>query len=82
MSAGLYLHIPFCQKRCDYCDFYTMAGRGDLFAPYTAALLHALNTAPLPRGSRVDTVYFGGGTPTMLGADRLCTVLGGHPAAV
>ena len=77
MSAGLYLHIPFCQKRCDYCDFYTMAGRGDLFAPYTAALLHALNTAPLPRGSRVDTVYFGGGTPTMLGADRLCTVLEG-----
>ncbi len=48
MSAGLYLHIPFCQKRCDYCDFYTMAGRGDLFAPYTTALLHALNTAPLP----------------------------------
>ena len=77
MSAGLYLHIPFCQKRCDYCDFYTMAGRGDLFAPYTAALLHALDTAPLPRGSRVDTVYFGGGTPTMLGADRLCTVLEG-----
>lgn len=77
MSDGLYLHIPFCQKRCDYCDFYTMAGRGDLFAPYTAALLHALDTAPLPRGSRVDTVYFGGGTPTMLGADRLCTVLEG-----
>lgn len=77
MSAGLYLHIPFCQKRCDYCDFYTMAGRGDLFAPYTAALLHALDTAPLPRGSQVDTVYFGGGTPTMLGADRLCTVLEG-----
>ena len=77
MSAGLYLHIPFCQKRCDYCDFYTMAGRGDLFAPYTTALLHALNTAPLPAGSRVDTVYFGGGTPTMLGAARLCTLLEG-----
>ncbi len=77
MSAGLYLHIPFCQKRCDYCDFYTMAGRGDLFAPYTTALLHALNTAPLPAGSQVDTVYFGGGTPTMLGAARLCTLLEG-----
>ena len=82
MSAGLYLHIPFCQKRCDYCDFYTMAGRGDLFAPYTTALLHALNTAPLPAGSQADTVDFGGGPPPYAGSCPALHPVGGHPPAV
>ena len=77
MPDGLYIHIPFCPKRCDYCDFYTLAGRGDLFEPYTAGLLRAMELGPLPAGSAVDTVYFGGGTPTMLGAERLCRVLEG-----
>ena len=74
-SYGIYIHIPFCPSRCDYCDFYTLTGCGQLFEPYTQAVIASLQTAPLPGGSRVDSIYFGGGTPTMLGAGRLTALL-------
>ena len=46
-TPGVYIHIPFCASRCDYCDFYTVTRRGDLFEPYTEAVCRAVATAPL-----------------------------------
>lgn len=67
-SLGIYIHIPFCRSRCDYCDFYSVAGREDRMDSYQKALLaHIKETAPLAQGIPVDTVYFGGGTPASLG---------------
>ncbi len=74
-GTGIYVHIPFCPSRCDYCDFYTLTGCGQLFEPYTRAVIGSLVSAPLAAGSEVDSVYFGGGTPTMLGAGRLGRLL-------
>lgn len=74
-ATGIYIHIPFCPSRCDYCDFYTLTGCGQLFAPYARGVIAALDGAPLPPGSLVDSIYFGGGTPTMLGAGRLVEIL-------
>ena len=69
---GLYLHIPFCRSKCAYCDFYSLGGREDRMDAYTAALCRHLETAaPSAAGYVVDTVYFGGGTPSYLGAERL-----------
>ena len=64
MKAGIYIHVPFCAKKCPYCDFYSAAYRADTAERYTEAVLR--NIAALPDGLSADTVYFGGGTPSML----------------
>ena len=66
-KLGLYVHIPCCRSKCDYCDFYSLAGKEGRMDDYQKALLaHMKETAPLTRGWQVDTVYFGGGTPSLL----------------
>ena len=75
-ELGIYLHIPFCRSKCSYCDFYSLAGGEGRMEEYQRALLTHLRrvaerTGPLP----ADTVYFGGGTPSWYGAERLCAAL-------
>ena len=73
---GLYIHIPFCRQKCSYCDFYSLAGREDRMDDYTAALrAHLAEAGPFVSGYTVDTVYFGGGTPSCLGEKRLARLL-------
>lgn len=73
---GLYIHIPFCKQKCDYCDFYSVPGRQEWMADYTKALLLNLEEmAPQAEGFQVDTVYIGGGTPSVLGEDHLKRIL-------
>ena len=75
-QLGLYIHIPFCRSKCDYCDFYSLVGREDRMDAYQKALLaHLAETAPSARGYQVDTVYFGGGTPSFYGEKRLRELL-------
>lgn len=75
-SLGLYIHIPFCKSKCAYCDFYSLPGMEEWKERYRRALCaHIAETAPLARGYEVDTVYFGGGTPLMLGRDALLSIL-------
>ena len=76
-KLGIYIHIPFCRSKCDYCDFYSLAGRGDRMDAYQKALLaHLAETAPLAQRYQVDSVYFGGGTPSLYGEKRLRELLG------
>ena len=73
---GLYIHIPFCKSKCVYCDFYSLAGNEGRMDDYTDALCaHLTETAPFAAGHTVDTVYFGGGTPSYLGEKRLVKIL-------
>lgn len=75
-SLGLYLHIPFCKAKCIYCDFYSLPHSEEKMDAYTAALQRDLiRWADQAKGHTVDTIYFGGGTPSYLGADRLCRLL-------
>ena len=68
---GLYLHIPFCVKKCAYCDFYSITD-ASLKADYTAALIRDIKAyGERCSGYTVDTVYIGGGTPTSLSAAQL-----------
>ena len=80
MALGLYLHVPFCSTRCGYCDFntYTASELGDDVRRDTFAQVLAAEVALAARilGDRtVDTVFVGGGTPTLLGADGLTALL-------
>ena len=71
-EAGIYLHIPFCKSRCSYCDFATGLYQSDLAERYVNALLRDIRTTRhrIP-SSVVDTIYFGGGTPSMLSPDQI-----------
>lgn len=75
-KIGIYIHIPFCRSKCDYCDFYSLAGREEQMDGYQRALLvHLKETAFAAKGMGVDTIYFGGGTPSYYGARRLKELL-------
>lgn len=70
---GLYIHIPFCISKCPYCDFYSMASDEDTKDAYMKAVLRTLEEK---KGTfLVDTVYFGGGTPSLMGLQRIDTIL-------
>ena len=75
-TLGLYLHIPFCRSKCAYCDFYSLPHSEEKMDAYTAALIrHLEEVAPRCARQTVDTVYFGGGTPSYLGEKRLTQLL-------
>ena len=74
-SLGLYLHIPFCVKKCAYCDFYSVTDASRMDA-YTGALIRSIREyGEKSAGRTTDTVYLGGGTPSYLGEARLCRIL-------
>ena len=66
MSLGLYLHIPYCFSKCRYCDFYSHPGERGVPEAYVDALLRELHRFAPDAPLRPDTVYFGGGTPSLL----------------
>lgn len=73
---GLYIHIPFCKSKCIYCDFYSLPSAEGKMDRYVSALSrHLIETAPHASARLVDTVYFGGGTPSYLGVKRLKKLL-------
>ena len=74
--AGVYIHIPFCKKKCTYCDFCSFAGLESLFAPYVQAVCRQIaQTAVNWASTRFDTVYIGGGTPTVLPPASIASLL-------
>ncbi|MEM1485156.1 radical SAM family heme chaperone HemW [Oscillospiraceae bacterium PP1C4] len=73
---ALYIHIPFCERKCPYCDFYSVPAREALMEQYTDAVLRALKTQPFGI-TTLDTIYFGGGTPSVLGGRRIAQLLDG-----
>jgi oxygen-independent coproporphyrinogen-3 oxidase len=66
MPLGLYFHIPYCFSKCRYCDFYSRAGAREVSPAYTDALLRELNRFTEGAPLHPDTIYFGGGTPSLL----------------
>lgn len=73
---GLYVHVPFCAGKCPYCDFYSVAGDNQTMDAYTEAVCTALAVMSSRYPRRADTLYFGGGTPVLLGAKRLSRIIG------
>jgi oxygen-independent coproporphyrinogen-3 oxidase len=69
----LYVHVPFCRLVCAYCDFVTLGGRADDIPRYTDALLRELAARPAP--GELRTIYFGGGTPSLLNGAQVGLVI-------
>ena len=77
IPLGIYVHVPFCRSKCQYCDFYSMATKEDkLIDGYLDAICdHIKEAGELAPNYKVDTIYFGGGTPTFFGADGMAIIL-------
>jgi oxygen-independent coproporphyrinogen III oxidase len=74
LMTGLYIHIPFCVKKCAYCDFYSLPSRSDLIGVYVDAVLQE---AKRYEAKKFQTLYLGGGTPSLLGTANLPRLLSG-----
>ena len=72
LLKGLYIHIPFCIKKCNYCDFASYPSLISRSNDYISAILSEME---LYKGEKIDTVYFGGGTPTVLETNQLKTII-------
>ena len=74
---GIYIHVPFCRSKCQYCDFYSLTAKDDkLMDGYLKAICaHIKESGQLAPDYKVDTIFFGGGTPSFFGADGIATIL-------
>jgi oxygen-independent coproporphyrinogen-3 oxidase len=74
--AGIYIHIPFCRSRCSYCDFATGIFESGLADRYVRAVAKEIQSwKEIERAERVDTIYFGGGTPSLLSIGQVAHIL-------
>ena len=75
---GVYVHTPFCKKKCNYCAFYSKTGREKDFSKYAKCVAKEALTY---EKQDIDTIYFGGGTPSLLGAENISQMLRGIKSA-
>ncbi len=76
-TLGLYIHVPFCDGKCNYCDFYSFKAKDIELDSYTDILVSQISSwSQELKDKCVDTIYFGGGTPSLLGTERLVKILG------
>lgn len=73
--TGIYIHIPFCKRKCPYCDFYSFKANESEKDSYLKAVLLCLKKWNDKVKDQIDTVYFGGGTPSVFGSERISQVL-------
>lgn len=78
---GVYVHIPFCSRRCDYCAFATWTDRGHLVDDYVAAVVSDIERKVAAGMERADTVFFGGGTPTLIDPAHVARIVAAIPRA-
>lgn len=75
-NLGLYIHIPFCASKCYYCDFYSLANKKEFIEPYVNALIREIGIwGEKLKDREIDTIYFGGGTPSIIGEKHIEKVL-------
>lgn len=75
MSLGVYIQVPFCQTKCTYCNFHTGVVSRDRFQPYADAVCREITETAGSAALVVDTIYFGGGTPSLLEPAALAKII-------
>ena len=72
-KIGIYVHIPFCKKKCDYCDFISYCGKDDLIEKYVDSVKKEINHVKIK--SEITTIYIGGGTPSYIDSKFIVQIL-------
>ena len=76
MTLGIYIQVPFCQTKCTYCNFHTGVVAPNRFEPYADAVCREIAGTVAANAPVVDSVYFGGGTPSLLNPAALGKIIG------
>ncbi len=74
-SLAVYIHIPFCVRKCRYCDFPSFDGENDMIKPYFDALFKEIDKEEETKGRKADTLYIGGGTPSSVPPEFIAAAL-------
>ena len=74
-NIGLYIHVPFCRSKCPYCDFYSMRSDSLGYDDYTACVLESLEEWRENTDKKADTLYLGGGTPSLIGGKNIAMIV-------
>lgn len=74
-AFGLYIHVPYCDGKCPYCDFYSMRGSESAVDEYTECIIDKIKSESARLNRPADTLYFGGGTPSLLGGKRISRIV-------
>ncbi len=74
-TAGIYIHIPFCSKKCGYCSFYSVSPTCDIKEKYVKKVSEEIRKWGGQVACPIDTLYIGGGTPSLLSGEELCTII-------
>ena len=74
-KIGIYIHIPFCKSKCPYCDFYSMRSDEIGYDDYTMCVLESLEAWAEKLGRKADTLYLGGGTPSIIGGRNIALIV-------
>ena len=72
-EIGIYVHIPFCKKKCDYCDFISYCDKGMLISDYIESVIKEIESQNIQ--SKITTVYIGGGTPSYIDSKYIIKIL-------
>ncbi len=74
-NLGIYIHVPFCESKCAYCDFYSNIADEDTYNRYTDVICKHITSIGNTTKIDADTLYFGGGTPSILGGKRIAKII-------
>lgn len=75
-AVGVYIHVPFCVKKCVYCDFHSVIDADELIEPWVGAIVKEIATqSPMVGGRPVASVFFGGGTPSTLAPEQVAEIM-------
>lgn len=72
---GVYIHIPFCLSKCPYCDFYSLKQNDELINEYCNNICHSIKNWSKKLNKKADTIYLGGGTPSIIGNDNIVKIV-------
>ncbi len=75
MNIGIYIHIPFCKQKCFYCDFLSFPNKESYFEAYKNALINEIKTCEHLDDAKIDTIFIGGGTPTVINPNYIDEIL-------
>ncbi|MCF6178752.1 MAG: radical SAM protein [Geopsychrobacter sp.] len=73
--AGLYIHTPFCTQKCSYCDFFSAPPIGNQLKTWHLLIQHNLELIATELSPEIDSIFFGGGTPSLLTPDQISKIL-------
>ena len=72
---GIYVHIPFCKQKCKYCDFISFASYEEKYKEYVESLINEIKNKKIENSKLVNTIYIGGGTPSILNSEYIINIL-------